>query len=439
MKRSIAICLIRRFQNYEDARMFNKVSGMVIDTFSGYLAIPSVKVCFLVPHMRGGGVEKTVANLVNGLAESGYDVQLLVLSSMSGAYKDSISGAIKITELNLFKPEEKDLPLRKDRSWLTKIKIALSVFPGFFIFLHRYLPSLLRFWEEHKPDIVFCNLYHGEPAFVNIFSRHKAKIVCIEHGYFSTPLFNSMSPSKIFWRRFYSWAYGRADILVAVSGGLLKALIEFRADFEKKSICIYNPVVDKGLKSKALQQCSHPWFYPRKEKPVFFSVGRLADEKDFITLLRAFAKVKDVLDARLLIAGEGPSRRSLEQAAEELGVSDAVQMPGWETNPFMYMAQSDVLVLSSVSEGLPTVLIEALACGTTVVSTSCKHGPEEILENGRYGYLVPVGDVEAMGRSMIYALNNPMDKAILKRRAEDFSFEKSVQAYTQAIKRLMRV
>ncbi|GHV38162.1 hypothetical protein FACS1894187_16550 [Synergistales bacterium] len=153
-------------------------------------------------------------------------------------------------------------------------------------------------------------------------------------------------------------------------------------------------------------------------------------------MFEAFAKFAKTKDARLLILGEGPLRPKLEELLRDLRMEGKIAMPGWAQDPFAYMVQADVFLLSSLYEGLPTVLVEALACGRTIVSTRCQYGPEEILDNGRYGYLVPVGDADAMTEAMQTALNCPFDIGVLQKRAEDFSFENAISAYESIIQRL---
>jgi glycosyltransferase involved in cell wall biosynthesis len=166
---------------------------------------------------------------------------------------------------------------------------------------------------------------------------------------------------------------------------------------------IYNPVIDAALYAKADAPVEHPWFQPN-QPPVVLAAGRLVALKGYDTLLRAFARVRQETFARLVILGEGPERPNLERLAAELGVAADVDMPGFDPNPFRYMKRAGVFVLSSRCEGLPNVLIQALACGCPVVSTDCPSGPSEILDGGRYGALVPVDDVEAMAGAIVRAL-----------------------------------
>jgi glycosyltransferase involved in cell wall biosynthesis len=157
------------------------------------------------------------------------------------------------------------------------------------------------------------------------------------------------------------------------------------------------------LKEKAHASLKHPWF-ERGQPPVILGVGRLSPQKGFATLIRAFSQVRQTRLARLLILGEGRERPMLEALVRELGLEQDVKLPGFTTNPYPYMSQASLFVLSSRWEGLPGVLIEALYCGTPVISTDCPSGPREILKGGLYGQLVPVDDVGALAPAIEMAL-----------------------------------
>lgn len=191
---------------------------------------------------------------------------------------------------------------------------------------------------------------------------------------------------------------------------------------------LYNPVVDDTLRLNAEQALDHAWFSP-DAAPVILAVGRLTEQKDFPTLMRAFACVRADRPVRLVILGEGRLRPDLEQLAASLGIRADVDMPGFVPNPFQYMARASLLVLSSLYEGLPGVVIQALACGCPVVSTDCPGGSKEILADGQYGALVNIGDINAMANAIRAQLDNPTDKGKLRRRAEDFSVDRAVNNY----------
>ena len=155
--------------------------------------------------------------------------------------------------------------------------------------------------------------------------------------------------------------------------------------------------------------------------------------KDQATLLRAFAGVIRSRPARLVVLGVGPEREKLLELAKSLNVSQLMDLPGFEVNPFAYMSKSKVFVLSSRYEGFPNVLVQAMACGTPVVSTDCRSGPREILEDGRWGHLVPVGDWRTMSEAILGTLDNPVPSDRLIARASDFSADASIDLYLEVL------
>jgi glycosyltransferase involved in cell wall biosynthesis len=188
---------------------------------------------------------------------------------------------------------------------------------------------------------------------------------------------------------------------------------------------------------RAREAVNHP-FFAEGAAPVILGVGRLEKQKDFPTLIRAFAQVRREQPLRLMILGEGSLRGELEQLAQQLGVAADVAMPGFVMNPHAYMARSRVFVLSSVWEGLGNVVIEALAAGTAVVSTDCPSGPAEILEQGKYGRLVGVKEVGAMARAIAQSLAEPADGARQRGRAMAFTVDAAVEGYLKALGRARR-
>jgi glycosyltransferase involved in cell wall biosynthesis len=208
---------------------------------------------------------------------------------------------------------------------------------------------------------------------------------------------------RLFERLVKFW-YPRADWVVAVSRGVQRDLLRYTRVSPERVALIYNPTYTHRLLELREQPVEHPWFAPG-EPPVVLGVGRFYPQKDFATLLRAFAKVRANRLVRLVILGEGPLRSELEALAHQLGITEHVSMPGFVENPFAYMRRAAVFVLPSQYEGLPNVLIQAMACGCPVVSTNCPSGPEDILDNGKYGHLVPVGDAEAMARAILRVLD----------------------------------
>jgi glycosyltransferase involved in cell wall biosynthesis len=236
--------------------------------------------------------------------------------------------------------------------------------------------------------------------------RYPGRVVVIEQNTLSEAALNGKTlrdrimPRLV--RRFYPWA----DYVVGVSEGVVDDLAQFVTLSSDKLRVISNPIVASDIGELAGAAVDNEWF--DDGVPVFVAAGRLQPQKDFPTLLRAFAEVRSGRPARLVILGEGPDRAGLEALVEELELTTDVALPGALTNPYAYMARSVAFVLSSRWEGLPTVLIEAMSCGAPVIATDCPSGPREILAGGRYGTLVPVGDVAALATAMEDALDGKL-------------------------------
>ena len=232
--------------------------------------------------------------------------------------------------------------------------------------------------------------------------------------------------------RLLKFLFPVADRIVAVSQGVADDLSEMHPAISARVATIYNPVVRAEMVEQAAAPVNHSWF-ETETAPVVVSVGRLATVKDHATLLRAFAEVLRSRQARLVILGEGPERGNLLELAACLGVSQNVDLPGFKVNPFAYMSWAKVFALSSRYEGFPNVLVQAMACGTPVVSTDCRSGPTEILEDGRWGQLVPVGDWQSMAEAIMKTLDNPVPSDLLVARASAFSADASIDRYLEVL------
>jgi glycosyltransferase involved in cell wall biosynthesis len=223
--------------------------------------------------------------------------------------------------------------------------------------------------------------------------------------------------------------FSRADAVVSVSQGLTEDLRDNFGVDPARLHTIYNPAYRESFVAAADDPVDHPWIR-ELDLPLIIAAGRLHHVKGFDDLLTAFAALRAQRPARLVILGEGKARPQLEQRIRELGLGAAAQLPGRAASIAPWMARADLFVLSSRREGLPAVLIEALAMGMNVVATRCPSGPEEILEDGRWGRLVPVGDPAALAHAMLEALQHPpADRAALKARAASFSLEHALARY----------
>lgn len=222
------------------------------------------------------------------------------------------------------------------------------------------------------------------------------------------------------------------DHVITVSEGVRRSVSVETGLPKERTTTIYNPVVTPRLAELSREFPAHTWL-AGAGPPIILSAGRFARDKDFPTLIRAFHKLSMVTSARLILLGEGGERNNLTALVRELDLEDKVSMPGWVDNPYAFMAHASLFALSSRMEGLPTVMIEALACGCPCVSTDCPSGPAEILEGGRIGRLVPIGDVEALTEAMRLTIENPPPKTLLLKRADDFSAENAVAMYERLI------
>lgn len=225
-------------------------------------------------------------------------------------------------------------------------------------------------------------------------------------------------------------SYPYVDAAVGVSSGVTAELAKVSGIPPARLHTIYNPVVSQGLLQKANETPDHPWFNT-PGPPIVLAIGRLHKQKDFPTLLTAFAQLLARRPARLIVLGEGSLRPNLLSLAHNLQITEQVDFPGFVNNPFAYLAKARLFVLSSRYEGFGNVLVETMACGCPVVSTDCTFGPDEILENGRWGELVPVGDSEALAKAMDCAMDVPPGKDALRERAAFFSVERAVDRYEE--------
>ncbi len=270
--------------------------------------------------------------------------------------------------------------------------------------------ALSRYLRQRRPSVLLTAGYTNRIAVLaRMLAGTSTPIVISEHSTVSVAGSNSSLPDWIL-NQLTRWTYPLADHMIAVSEGVAEDVCRSLGLDRKGFEVIYNPVIGPDTFKRAEETVEHPWFR-NTGISVILGVGRLVGQKGFSTLLRAFAEVVRARRARLVILGEGEERPVLEQQAERLGVSDHVWMPGFVSNPMKYMADAEAFVLSSKSEGLGNVLIEAMACGTPVVSTDCPGGPSEVLQGGKYGRLVPVEDPTALAVAIEEALNGQVPPA----------------------------
>jgi glycosyltransferase involved in cell wall biosynthesis len=360
------------------------------------------RIAIYLPSLSGGGTERVMVTIANALASEGYFIDLL-LAKAYGPYLKEVSPKIHIVNCN-----------------------ASRVLTS--------LPVVVRFLRNKRPATLLAAPRHANivALLASRLAYVPTRIVVTEHVSLMQDTKYNPNLRSHFLPLLMRWTYPWADKIVAVSKGIADELILALGLPQERVQIIYNPVVTPDLLKKAEEPVNDPWLQPGRP-PVILAVGRLAVQKDYPTLLKAFALVRAQRPAYLLILGEGPERPFLEALARRLGIAEDVRMPGFVENPYPYMRRASVLVLSSLFEGLPTVLIEAMACGLSVVSTDCPSGPREILEDGKYGYLVPVGDPYALAEAIVQTISTPMNEEILKIRALDFSVSKAIADYVKII------
>jgi glycosyltransferase involved in cell wall biosynthesis len=232
---------------------------------------------------------------------------------------------------------------------------------------------------------------------------------------------NKLLPMLV--RRYYPWA----DEIIAVSNGVAEDLSEISRLPRSKIRVLPNPVITPELRARAAEPVDDLWL-SSGAPPVILGVGRLDRQKDFPTLIRAFAAVRRQREARLMILGEGPERQRLESLLRELELTADARLPGFVANPFSYMARAAVFVLSSAWEGMPGVLIQGMACGAPVVATDCESGPREVLAGGKFGRLVPVGDQAALADAIVATLDAPRT-SLPPEALEQYTGEGAVERY----------
>jgi glycosyltransferase involved in cell wall biosynthesis len=393
----------------------------------------AARIAVLLPSLEGGGAERSMLNLIKGFLAQGRAVDL-VLCQAKGAYIGEIPVGTRLIELQAVSGLRARLStvaghIRDFFVLLRPVLLAKKIAPEI-----TRIASLQQYLKTGQPDVVLSALTYANLLLIwaKQMSRSGVPVVVSERIALSTFCSAPANSRKWRWRflpDIVRRTYPRASAVISVSQHAADELITNIGVSRQLITTIHNPVVDDTLRANAGQALAHDWFSPDAGVPVILAVGRLTEQKDFSTLLRAFASVRAERPARLVILGEGRLRPDLDRLANTLGIQADIDMPGFVANPFQYMARASLLVLSSLYEGLPGVLIQALACGCPVVSTECPGGSKEILADGRFGPLVAVGDAAGMADAIRAQLDNPTDKDLLRQRAEDFSVDRAVGNY----------
>jgi glycosyltransferase involved in cell wall biosynthesis len=360
------------------------------------------RIAIFIPSLVGGGVERVMTVLSAGFVDRGHPVDL-VLARAHGHLMNEVDPRVRVVDLN-------------------RGRVLASLRP------------LAGYLRETRPACLLAGMAHAN--LVAIAARRisgcKCRLVVGTHNYFSTS--SAISPRFLdrLTPPLARWLYPRADCAAAVSSDVARDLVStigLREDFVHM---IPNPVDIQRAVAGAREPADHP-FFRLAHGPVLVAVGRFVPEKGFDVLLRALPRVRESVDAKLVILGEGSQRNALEALVDELQLREHIALPGFVDNPFSFMAAAAALVAPSRLEGFGNVLVEAMACGTPVVATDCPGGPSEILQDGRYGPVVETGWAGPLAEAILSTLADPTDPEILRRRADDFAREKVVDRYLEVL------
>jgi glycosyltransferase involved in cell wall biosynthesis len=348
------------------------------------------------------GVDRVVANLLPEFGRNKYNFNLLLIRS-HGPYLKSVPSNVRIFKL--------------------KAGSKRTILPALAWYLWRYHPEALLTANHHL---------NRAALLARKLTKSRTRIA-IRMGMSLTAKGQDMTLSKreALFASMQRW-YPEADAVIAPSTGVGEDLVSIAGVSPHKLHVIRNPIVNERLYSLASEPVDHPWL-TSPDCPVIVSVGSLEPRKDFSTLIRAFASIRFRQRCRLVILGEGGERGKLLRLAEKFGLKEDVDLPGFKQNPYPYMRNASVFVLSSRREGASAVIVEALACGTPVVSTDCPSGPAETLKDGQLGRLVPVGDYEAMAAAILNTLIDPSQSEALEKAAEEHATAQAAKRYLQAM------
>ncbi|MEW6676315.1 MAG: glycosyltransferase [Pseudomonadota bacterium] len=348
------------------------------------------------------GVDRVLGNLLPAIAEMGYRVDVLGIHGHGPVFENVPSG---MSHLHL--PVDHVLPA---------------------------LPHLVRYLRRERPHVLLSDKDRvNRTAWLARALAGGSTRLALRQG--TTVSINLAS--RGWWdRTLQTWSmrtlYRRADCVLVPSQGAALDLAHYAKLSPEAVRAVPSPIVKADMATRSAEPTAHPWFNDGGP-PVILGVGELSSRKDFATLVRAYARLVQRVACRLMILGEGRQRGTLLSLAQELGCGDRVALPGFVPNPYPYMARAAAFALTSRWEGMPVVLLEALALGTPAVACDCPSGPREVLQDGRYGPLVPMGDDVALADAMEGLLRAPPDRDFLRQAAAPYTVEASARAYLAAM------
>lgn len=344
------------------------------------------------PTLNDGGMENRTAQLANALSNAGWTVRVWVFSTQNAVY--SLNDAVEVIDLNVSNKRTALVPL-------------------------------MRAVRENKPEklISISTPFNALWIIVRMLTGYPKKIAVSERNHMSGTSRSSNKFSDKLRPFIARFLYPRADLVLCVSENLREDLLAISGTQGEKIVTLWNMFNIASIQKFALDSSTILDQFPT-DTPVILAVGRMNKQKNHAALINAFYSVKDQTNAKLVILGEGPERPRLTALCESLGILDDVWMPGFVKNPFPWYRRASVIVLPSLFEGLPGVLVEALALGKTTIATDCPGGSAEILDHGKYGIIVPLGNQTALENALVTALSAPLDKELLIERAYEFSIER---------------
>lgn len=362
------------------------------------------RLAVLIAYTGDGGVEKMMNHLLRGFVEAGVTVDLLLLKSR-GRHVDEIPEGINVIRLD--------------------VRTSLFALPAVTRYLRRTRPAALLAAKDRAGRVAI--LARG-------LSGVSTRVVLRMGMHLSGSLVGKNRLQKLARHLPVRWLYPRADAIVTVARPVAEDLATIGRIPESRFHVIANPVVPPWLDDLAAYPAEHLWLdeAPRKT-PILVAAGRLRPQKGFDLLLGALAEVLQQRDVRLIILGEGPDRRALENQARQLGIHAAVDFVGFRPNPYPIMRTADAFVLSSRFEGAPNVLVEAMALGTPVVATDCPSGPRDMLNHGALGPLVPPGDPSALAQGILRTLDAPVPAARLQEAVAPYTITRSSREYLRVL------
>lgn len=360
--------------------------------------LQSFRIGIFVPCLSMGGAQRVALNLTQGLADQGFKVDL-VLQKAVGAFLRQVDSRVRIVDL-------------KTSGIIGRVC------------------GLAQYFRREQPAVFLSILDNVNAASVaKRIAGVSTRVIVSLHINLPEPVENLKTWFKPLLIRY---SYPLADGVVAVSHGVAESLSRITGIPSHQIHVIPNPIIPPDDVEGISAYAAHPWFQPG-ELPVILGAGRLVKDKDFKTLIRAFAIVRQQYNSRLMILGEGDQRPVLQALIQQLGLEESVTLPGFVEDPYPYMAAASVFVLSSRQEAFGNVLVEAMAVKTPVVSTNCMSGPQDILEAGKHGKLVAIANPAQLAEAILSTLCNPPDVEALQQRSKAFSIEQIVNQYIQVL------